>query len=380
MADEIMRLRAADFGELMPFLTRAFGYAEPDWFATHLPTLYRPTDERMACNLAVRRNGRLAAVVGVFPFAWRVGGSELRVAGIGGVGTDPDLRKSGLMRLLMDRALAEIRAAGFHLSYLGGQRQRYRYWGWERAGAEIRAVVNPANLRHEMGGDALGVSLSLPSNDPEEIATLRALHDAQPSHCNRAPGFFMDHLRLWGSNVQVARVAGRVVGYAVIDRKWNHVSELVACDLPVAREIIRAVVGEGPEITFSFPSGDLARSVALFAEKVSVEESGNWQVFDWPTTLTALLRARRQDGELSTGEIVLGIRGEPRRLALRVGANEAVCEPTDAPAALELDAPAMLQFLCGPLLPSQRTRLPPAAACLDAWCPLPLRLSRQDHV
>lgn len=380
MADEITRLRAADFGELMPFLARAFRYAEADWFATRLPTLYRPSEERMACNLAVRRGGRLAAVVGVFPFAWRVGGRELRVAGIGGVATDPDLRGSGLMRLLMDRALAEIRAGGFHLSYLGGQRQRYRYWGWERAGVEVRASVTPANLRHGPPSELPAIELSPAGSDPSEASALRALHDAQPAHCAREPGHFMDHLRLWASTARVAREAGRVVGYAVLDGRGVEVPELVARDLPTALGIVRALVGAGGEKCFALPPGELARAVAGFAEHVSLQETGNWQVFDWPATLTALLLARRQDGELPEGEVVLGIRGQARRLALRVGPREVACEPTDAPPVLELDAPGMLQCLCGPLPPSQRTRLSPTAARLDAWCPLPLRISRQDHV
>ncbi len=39
-----------------------------------------------------------------------------------------------------------------------------------------------------------------------------------------------------------------------------------------------------------------------------------------------------------------------------------------------------LRLLCGPLPPSRVMPLPPRAAPLESWCPLPLIWARQDSV
>ena len=69
-----------------------------------------------------------------------------------------------------------------------------------------------------------------------------------------------------------------------------------------------------------------------------------------------------------------------RNLRITVDGEGARCEPTADPAVFAADPRAMLQTLCGPLPPSLRAPLPPAAAILDTWCPLPLYFSRQDRV
>lgn len=117
----ITRLQAADFDEAMDFLNLVFSMAyRPHDFARMLPILYRPTEAQMACNRALRIQGRIRAVVGVFPMVWAVGDARLNVAGIGGVAVHPADRGQGYMRDLMARCMADIRKGGFALSYLGG--------------------------------------------------------------------------------------------------------------------------------------------------------------------------------------------------------------------------------------------------------------------
>ena len=67
MSERIVQLTAADFEEAMDLLNYTFSYSHgPHDFPSLLPKLYRPTDEHMGCNYAIRRDGRLVAAVGVF--------------------------------------------------------------------------------------------------------------------------------------------------------------------------------------------------------------------------------------------------------------------------------------------------------------------------
>ena len=78
----------------------------------------------MNWNFALRESGRIRAIVGLFPLAYRWGGATLRVAGIGGVSCHPHARGRGYMQQLMAHCIQAAPAEGFHLSWLGGQRQR----------------------------------------------------------------------------------------------------------------------------------------------------------------------------------------------------------------------------------------------------------------
>ena len=99
MSDEVIQLRGTDFDECMDFLNEVFSEHAPHDFAGMLPSIYQPTDEQMACNYAIRVDGKLAAVVGLFPAQWQVGDQVLKVGGIGGVSTHKRVRGAGYMKL-----------------------------------------------------------------------------------------------------------------------------------------------------------------------------------------------------------------------------------------------------------------------------------------
>ena len=110
------------------FMRGAFWVAAPPNFSKTLPQLYRP--EVMHWQWGIRRGDQLMAIVGLFPRTLLVLGAELKVGGIGGVSTHQRLsRGSGHMRQLMHHCKQEMISDGCHLAFLGGQRQRYAYYG-----------------------------------------------------------------------------------------------------------------------------------------------------------------------------------------------------------------------------------------------------------
>ena len=151
MSDRIAPLSAVDFDEAMAVMNLAFGKSPPADFASILPKLYRPDDSLMACLWALRRDGRIRAVVGIHPLTWKVGAATLPVAGIGGVSTHPDCRGQGMMQRLMTHCVGVMKEEGYPLSVLGGQRQRYGYFGYERCGVEVELRLNKSNIRHCFG-------------------------------------------------------------------------------------------------------------------------------------------------------------------------------------------------------------------------------------
>jgi predicted N-acetyltransferase YhbS len=382
----MVRLTGQDAPELVPFLDRAFAFAGGKSFQTFLPALYDPRDLLGQYTLALRRESRIVAAVGVFPILWHVGAAVLRVAGIGHVSCDPGHRGQGHMSRLLGAALRDLRQGPYDLAWLSGQRQRYGHYGWEVAGCTPHLDVNQDNIRHHFAAlPAAHLRIEPLGADPDRERAVRALHDSQPAHCQRPGPAFAPVLRHGHHQPIIALDAtGQVAAYAVLADEGARIVELVGRDAPAAVGLVRQHLGMPPHrnvrICLSPFDPPLIRAVSACAGGMGVEGGGNWQVFHWARTLDALLQARQAIEPLPDGVVTLALTGSHRAIRLRVQGAAASAEECGGPADLTLDAALAIRVLFGPLLPWQLTTLPPQAAVLNAWCPLPLYLPEQDHV
>lgn len=384
MGSEIIQLCAGDFDEAIAFLNLVFGEHAPHDFANLLPSIYQPTDAHMRCNYAVRDAGRLSAVVGAFPIDWRVGGIALKMAGIGGVAVHPDCRGRGYMKLLMNHAVAEMRRAGCDLSYLGGRRQRYAYFGYEVAGCKYKLSFNRDNVRHALGGDDDAVTFEPLPGGVGTAETLKALHEKQALFCGRPAETFHRYLWSWHYEPAVARdQSGRIVGYIAADKDGTQINELVAQDADTAARMVGAWIartGGNLGLNMLGPAGSTLRQLVGFAETTALGPSGNWRVFNRRPVIDALMRIKHEAEPMPQGSVSLRIDGCGEVLRLVVDDRGARCESGDGPADLTVGHLAAHPLLFGPTPPGAVMPLPPKARMLSAWCPLPLGISPQDKV
>jgi predicted N-acetyltransferase YhbS len=380
---DVVQLTAAEWEEGLAFLNEVFGEHRPHDFASLLPSIYQPTDEFMACNHAVREKGVIRAIVGLFPIDWQVGETTLRVGGIGGVSTHGSVRGKGYMKQLMTHCVQRMQDEGMHLSWLGGQRQRYGYFGYEKCGQALSVSLTPANVRHTFGDVAPLAFEPLTADDSGRIDTARRLHDAQLVHCRRGGSdVFPRFLASWYHKPHAALENGRMVGYLVADEEGGNVVELLARDPETALAMARSwVQSRQSGARFDIPPTRyaLARRLGALGEGLSVSTSGNWQIYDWAAVVGALLRVRLVGGQLADGEVAIGIEGYGA-LRICVDGDQVECERTDIPPAVTWSPSVAMRVFFGPHPAFAVAALPAAAAPLLAWCPLPLGWPRQDGV
>ncbi len=382
MAEVIERLGASDFDEAMDVMATAFRFGAPRDFPMLLPQIYRPTDELMKAIYAIRREGRIVSAVGVHPREWQVGDTTLKLAGIGGVCTLSDYRGQGLMRALMERCVADMRSEGIHLSWLGGERQRYAYHGYEKCGNVCQYSLRRANFRHaELEVKAIRFE-PMGKHYASRLAVAKSYHEAKPIHVRRSQDEFVLYLLSGYSEPWFALNAGdEVIGYLVTTPGRDHVREVAARDVETSLDMLVAWSDKtDDDVHLSVQPDDitLSRAVGAIAERVSVNGSGNWQVYDWETTLTALLTVLHEGSGMIEGSVVIGIDGDGYELT--VDGQDVRCIRTSLDPALTTTWQEAHRLLFGPGLASTVLEIPDAAKLLEAWTPLPLGFMRADSV
>ena len=89
---EIKRLTAEHYDELLELLNYTSGnkYGKPVDFLSAQPKMWVRDDEHMGCHFGAFEDGRLCAVVGVYPLMTVIDGEKFLFATTGNVATHPD--------------------------------------------------------------------------------------------------------------------------------------------------------------------------------------------------------------------------------------------------------------------------------------------------
>mgnify|MGYP000851314580 FL=1 len=396
MALDVVRLTARDFSDAMDLMNMVFSMGgRPHHFQSLLPKLYQPDDGKMGAHVAIRRDGRLRAIIGHYPMTLSIGGQSFKASGIGAVSTHPEDRKSGLMRQLMQAIVAEMETEQIALSVLGGQRQRYGYYGYEKAGTHLRFSLSKTNLRHarpDLAGETYRFSrLDPTAADPQLVAQLQSWQQAQPIYVARPPEDFLTILSSWYAQIWLARDPDdQPVGYLVCNEAGTGVSELVASRtdlfLPLAAAWVSRLSAGSAEFSVPPWATTAIADLGQIAEHEQILPAYSLRINDFERLLPALLQVKADLQPLPEGTFRLGLDldGKKAVYALTYGSGQAACRPADGPADLVLDRLTATRLLFGPLPPMlilpQLAQQPDLARLLTCWLPLPFYWPSPDEV
>ncbi len=112
-------------------------------FQENWPHTSLPDPKKFKEHLLLKEDGFVAAHVGIYPQECKVHGSILKSGSIGGVATHEKARGKGYMSVLLKRALELLHERKYDISWLGGDRKRYGYFGWECGGRVSKFITAP---------------------------------------------------------------------------------------------------------------------------------------------------------------------------------------------------------------------------------------------
>ena len=397
MAEAFDRANPEDFDEIVDLANYVFSYSgDRHDFPILLPKLYKKEHGTAIHHFVAREDGKIMAVVGAFPMRMFVAGEDLLVYGIGSVCVHPYRRKRGYMNTLMRLAHEAIVASGADFGCLGGQRQRYRHFGYDRCGQSIDFTLNKANVRHRYGRDVFQeLSFRSMAADDPDLEICREWFARRPAHVIREPDRFHDIQRSWNADMWCILTNGTPCGYLSASKDGKEVHELVTGDGRDPAEVLSSWIERQNlnELKFSLPPYDQKgiASLSSLCEDVCLEAADNIAIFNFPRVVKAFLQLKAGYAGLPDGSLVLSVEGRtPFRISMQEG--RACVMETDEPANLMPAYMDALAFLFGPLggvasaaLESRCTAGPAGwtgqeRALARSWFPLPLFFDSLDNV
>lgn len=371
---------------LLRFLNRVF-YRNP-WvpFLQLLPKLYKKRYRPCEQNLVVRGGKRLRAAVGLYMLDLHAGGGVLHAGGIGNVAVGKRYRGRGYMKRLMRMAADACIARDADFMVLGGLRQRYQYFGFERCGQTCRFTVTKTNLRHFFRGreEALLTARKLRRDDEAALRAIYACHAQADLRCSRPeePAALWDSLRSWFLEPYALEQNGVFAGYFLYSPWVSRVEELRLVDWEHAGGAVRAIfraLGRA-KLRFSVLSAETRASAFfnLLCEQAEVVSPECFCILNYARVLQAMLRLRAKIAPLCEGGLAIRIKGFAREenLMIRVRDGEISIGETRETPDITLEHLAAMRCFFAPV--SDERRVLPAHAA--AWFPLPLGVPFCDMI
>lgn len=382
--EEIVRLTSADYEQSIDFLDLVFSQAKkPHHFEKMLPRLAMP--DAMTHHFALKRDGRIRAMLGVYPLETTIDGERFLFSTTGNVATHWRETGKGYMSALLDRAMTELHEIGADASRLGGHRQRYNRYGFEMAGTSISMNLTAHNVQ----GAAFAPLDFRPvaREDTETLALIRALHMRSAMAVERGNDDSLYRvLTAWEAQPFAAfDEENRFAGYLAAAQGGGSLAELKAETPELAERMLLSWLKAHPEngLSLTLPPWETETIARLsrHCQSLSLNPASQFKIISWARLINALGRVKGRMRALTDGECVVDIPDEARFI-LRVKGGALSCDETALPADLTLDHLTATRFLFGPLPPE--AVLPDlggkSGAMLASLLPLPLSWNGQDRV
>ena len=380
------RGNAVPYEELMSVLNTSFGFFTPETeFLGLLPKLYREQYRPQDQNWVVTEDGVLTAAIGAYDHEIVVCGRRLPCRGIGNVAVHPDHRRKGYMKQAMNQAIADMVNDGIVMSTLGGRRQRYQYFGYDKAGPAYHFSISRDNIRHTYG-DAPAPFTVREVTDPADpaIDEIIALTEQGRFIPVRDRALYLDIANTWKARLLVLTDPAendRFVGYCICD--GGSLSELRVARSEDFMGLVRSVfacLDKGFTVGLPSYETEQVKAISLIAEGIAIHPSMMYLILNYAATVEAFMALKLTYTTLPDGELTLLIHGhagdERFRIAVKEGKHTVEPISEETPVDLELGHLEATELLFGCISATRET----ASPLIRAWFPLPLWMYRADEV
>ncbi len=314
--------------EIIDFINYVFSQAHaPHDFKTLIPKVYGDDADGLGAeHYLIREDGMIKALVADRFFSLSVAQTVLRVGLIGSVSVHPYSRGKGYMKELMPAVIDDARNSGTDLLVLGGQRQRYGYFGFESAGTQLRFRITKDNIRHCMSNlDCTEISfVDLDNHDTDSIRFAKKLYERNPLHALRDEKEFSAIMQTWNTRCRIVYRNGERIGYCY-GNCWE-VEVIRESDFPAVLKALFAQENlNETDIRVSPFRTERASFLYGICEEAGINQVEMIHVLNWRTVLQGFLSLKAAYTRLEDGTEDFEIDGKGYCVSVTDG-RPTVCE------------------------------------------------------
>jgi len=388
MAYNIEWLTKNDADEALDFLNLVFSMAKyPHNFKKSLPKIWEGDLSGVERHMAIRTDGRIKAIVGVYPLPVDVAGEKLLFATMGNVASHPLENGRGYMSCLLDEAMKELDRMDVDGARLGGLRQRYVRYGYEPAGSQYQFTLTAHNLKNFYKGMPCKdiVFTKIAPEDTDTLLWCKSLFEKESMWVDRKGALtFYNSVTAWENIPHIATLNGEKIGYITVSPDKTRVNEICALSTEDILSILRAWLETNRFDRISLPvdpyRADLARALQPICEDWNITMPSRFYIRRFDRVANAFMKLKSSITPLAEGSAVINIESFGSiRLFNENGKTGA--EKTELAPDLTMNPLEAFRFHFYPLPPYCTSSLPAdKAGMLTSWLPLPLGWNTLDRV
>lgn len=305
---------------------------------------------------------------------------DLKGFGIGTVCVDPDARSKGYMKQLMTNALAEMHEEKADFAVLGGQKQRYEYFGFTPSGTHLNFTLTATNLRHHHIVASPNFTFkSFDALDTPTLSCIHKMHHSKPLFSTRSFQNFISICRSWKSESFAIYNKNELCGYVLYKNNCIEDFYVSHSDLliPALASLMQTLSWNECTICLNTYETTLIKLLINICEGYTTRLSTCLNILNYQNFINAFLNLKKSYTALEKGHLVLEVQGT-ENLLIEVGENINVM-PTTLEADLSLTHLEATHLLCDPLqvyidYHHEKNRL------IKSWFPLPFAFCSIDNV
>jgi len=374
--------------EALDFLNMVFSMASrPHQFQAMLPKMWEYEGLYNTKHLALKVDGKIKSLLGVYPIPVNIAGEKLLFSTVGNVATHPAETGKGYMSILLAEAMKKLEELGADASRLGGKRERYNRYGYEAAGIQYHFTLFEHNVRHYYGKDfksRIGFE-PIAKTDEDKLLFAKSLFERSLMWVDRMNAtIFYDSVTAWQNIPYLALRGGKPIGYLTATPDKGTVTEVGGLTTDDTIEILSAWLRQNELGHISVPVDpwqvELIRRLQNISEGWTADIPSQFYIRHWDKMVYAFMKLQNRLSPLADGELCLGIEGYGSlHMKVTNGVISVIKDESQPDLTLKpLDA---TRFLFG-MAPSYTVCDIPQSVqkTVSAWLPLPLGWNTLDRV
>lgn len=288
-------------------------------FAALLPKAYlNKTRMERFPHYVLQEQGRIKALVDVYPLVLRLRNTAqaIKVGYVGTVSVHPDSRNKGYMRNVMEEACQGAEKAQQDLLVLDGNRHRYQYYGFEKAGVKYCFNLTEDSIQHgyrnlKLKKRECEISfVEITDKKEDYLEEMYGLYCQKRVTVRSREDFFLT-LQSWNALLFAVVEKEKVIGYLNLSYDMRNILEMEVMNVQDIPRILYACQKEFEvdEMGINIGADEIEKIVWLdmLSDYSTLSQSHQIRIIKYESVIQFLLMWSGSFRRLEAGELLLGI-------------------------------------------------------------------------